>query len=153
MGMFYPFADAGIELVGVEAGGLGLESGKHGASLVAGSPGVIHGARTYMLQDEAGQVLEAHSISAGLDYPGVGPEHSHFKEAGIARYVSVTDAEALDALDLMSRTEGIIPALEPAHALAWLNRERSALAGKTVVLCLSGRGDKDVDQVAEARRT
>jgi tryptophan synthase beta chain len=151
MGMFYPFAGDGIELVGVEAGGHGLDTGEHGASLVAGSPGVIHGARTYMLQDEAGQVLEAHSVSAGLDYPGVGPEHSHFKDAGIARYVSVTDEEALAAMDLMSRTEGIIPALEPAHAVAWLERERESLQGATVVLCLSGRGDKDVDQVAAAR--
>ena len=151
MGMFYPFAGTGIELVGVEAGGHGLESGEHGASLVAGTPGVLHGARTYMLQDAAGQVLKAHSVSAGLDYPGVGPEHAHFKDVGIARYVSVTDDEALDALDLMSRTEGIIPALEPAHALAWIDRERAELAGKTVVLCLSGRGDKDVDQVADAR--
>ena len=151
MGMFYPFAGKGIDLVGIEAGGHGLESGEHGASLVAGSPGVIHGSRTYMLQDDEGQVLEAHSISAGLDYPGVGPEHAHFKDSGLARYDSVTDAEALDALDLMSRTEGIIPALEPAHALAWVARERDSLQGTTVVLCLSGRGDKDVDQVAAAR--
>jgi tryptophan synthase beta chain len=151
MGMFYPFADSGAELVGVEAGGHGLDSGEHGASLVAGSPGVIHGSRTYLLQDDEGQVLEAHSISAGLDYPGVGPEHSYFKDSGLARYDSVTDDEALDALDLMSRTEGIIPALEPAHALAWVARERASLQGKTVVLCLSGRGDKDVDQVADAR--
>jgi tryptophan synthase beta chain len=103
-----------------------------------------------MLQDAEGQVLEAHSISAGLDYPGVGPEHSQFKDAGLARYESVTDEEAVAAMDLMSRTEGIIPALEPSHALAWVWRERATLAGKTVVLCLSGRGDKDVDQIAEA---
>ena len=151
MGMFYPFAGSGIELVGVEAGGHGIESGSHGASLGAGSPGVIHGSRTYLLQDDEGQVLEAHSISAGLDYPGVGPEHAFFKDSGLARYVSVTDAEALEALDLLSRTEGIIPALESAHALAWIERERDALAGRTVVMCLSGRGDKDVDQVAAAR--
>jgi tryptophan synthase beta chain len=151
MGMFYPFAGSDADLVGIEAGGHGIDSGEHGASLVAGTPGVIHGSRTYLLQDAEGQVLEAHSISAGLDYPGVGPEHSYFKDTGLARYDSVTDAEALDALDLMSRTEGIIPALEPAHALAWIARERDALQGKTVVLCLSGRGDKDVDQVAEAR--
>ncbi|MCH7584072.1 MAG: tryptophan synthase subunit beta [Acidobacteria bacterium] len=150
MGMFYPFAGGDVELVGVEAGGYGLESGKHGASLVAGTPGVLHGARTYMLQDAEGQVLEAHSISAGLDYPGVGPEHAQFKDDGLARYDSVTDDEAVTAMDLMSRTEGIIPALEPSHALAWVWRERAALAGKTVVLCLSGRGDKDVDQIAEA---
>jgi tryptophan synthase beta chain len=151
MGMFYPFAGGSAELVGVEAGGYGLETGRHGASLVAGSPGVLHGARTFMLQDDEGQVLEAHSISAGLDYPGVGPEHAHFMAEGLARYESATDAEALAAMDLMSRTEGIIPALEPSHALAWVWRERASLAGKTVVLCLSGRGDKDVDQVAAVR--
>jgi len=151
MGMFYPFAGGEAELVGVEAGGYGLDSGRHGASLAAGSPGVLHGARTFMLQDAEGQVLEAHSISAGLDYPGVGPEHAQFMVEGSARYESATDSEALAAMDLMSRTEGIIPALEPSHALAWLWRERAALAGKTVVLCLSGRGDKDVDQVAEVR--
>jgi tryptophan synthase beta chain len=151
MGMFYPFAGGDADIVGVEAGGFGLDTGKHGASLVAGSPGVLHGARTYLLQDAEGQVLEAHSISAGLDYPGVGPEHAQFKDQGLARYVSVTDAEALEALDLMSRTEGIIPALEPSHALAWIWREREALAGKTIVMCLSGRGDKDVDQVTAAR--
>jgi len=150
MGMFYPFAGGDVDLVGIEAGGYGLDSGKHGASLVAGSPGVLHGARTYMLQDAEGQVLEAHSISAGLDYPGVGPEHAQFKDDGLAQYDSVTDDEAVAAMDLMSRTEGIIPALEPSHALAWVWRERAALAGKTVVLCLSGRGDKDVDQIAEA---
>ena len=153
MGMFHPFAAAamGVELVGVEAGGLGIATGKHGASLGAGSPGVLHGARTYLLQDAEGQVVEAHSISAGLDYPGVGPEHAYFKDAGIARYESVTDDEALDAMDLLARTEGIIPALEPSHAIAWVHRERDALAGKTVVLCLSGRGDKDVDHAAAAR--
>jgi tryptophan synthase beta chain len=151
MGMFYPFAGSGVDLVGVEAGGHGIETGEHGASLVAGSPGVIHGARTYMLQDDEGQVLEAHSISAGLDYPGVGPEHSQFKDDGLARYDSVTDDEALVAMDLLSRTEGIIPALEPSHALAWITREQASLRGKTVVLCLSGRGDKDVDQVVAMR--
>ena len=151
MGMFYPFAGTGVELVGVEAAGHGIATGRHGASLGAGSPGVLHGARTYLLQDEQGQVLEAHSISAGLDYPGVGPEHAYFKDAGLARYESATDDEALDAMDLLSRTEGIIPALEPAHALAWIHRERATLSGKTIVLCLSGRGDKDVDQAAAAR--
>jgi len=151
MGMFHPFVESGADLVGVEAGGLGIGSGRHGASLNAGSPGVLHGSRTYMLQDDEGQVVEAHSISAGLDYPGVGPEHSYFKDAGLARYASVTDDEALAAMDLLSRMEGIIPALEPAHALAWITREREALAGRTVVLCLSGRGDKDVEQVAGLR--
>ncbi len=151
IGMFYPFVGSGVDLVGVEAGGRGLESGEHGASLIAGSPGVLHGAFTYMLQDDEGQVLEAHSISAGLDYPGVGPEHAHFKSEGLARYDSVTDAEALEGMDLLSRTEGIIPALEPSHALAWISRERKSLRGMTVVLCLSGRGDKDLDQVSAVR--
>ncbi len=148
MGIFYPYAGSSVRLVGVEAAGHGLETGEHGASLVAGSPGVIHGSRTYLLQDDAGQVLEAHSVSAGLDYPGVGPEHANFKDRGIAEYVSITDAEAMEAFHLLSRTEGIIPALETAHALAWVANERDALAGKTVVINLSGRGDKDVQQVA-----
>ncbi len=151
MGMFHPFAGTGPDLVGVEAAGEGIDSGRHGASLSAGSPGVLHGARTYLLQDDEGQVLEAHSISAGLDYPGVGPEHAYFKDRGIARYESATDAEALEAMDLLSRTEGILPALEPSHALAWIRRERKALAGKTVVMVLSGRGDKDVAHAAAAR--
>jgi tryptophan synthase beta chain len=150
MGIFYPWVNSGVELVGVEAGGLGLETGHHGASLVAGTPGVLHGSMTYLLQDAEGQVLEAHSVSAGLDYPGVGPEHAFFRDRGIARYVSVTDAEALEAFQMMSETEGIIPALEPAHALAWIAREASSLAGKTVVLNLSGRGDKDVREVIAA---
>ncbi|MGH8935034.1 MAG: tryptophan synthase subunit beta [Acidimicrobiia bacterium] len=151
IGIFYPFAGTGVELVGVEAGGLGIETGRHSASLGAGSAGILHGARTYLLQDEEGQVLEAHSVSAGLDYPGVGPEHAFLKDAGVARYETVTDQEALEAFDLLARTEGIIPALEPAHALAWVVREAKSLAGKTVLLNLSGRGDKDVDQVARLR--
>ena len=148
MGVFYPYLDSGVDLVGVEAGGYGLETGKHGASLGAGSPGVLHGAHSYMLQDDEGQVIEAHSISAGLDYPGVGPEHAYFKTAGLARYESVTDAEALDAFALLAEKEGIIPALESAHAVAWVVREAASLQGKTVVVNLSGRGDKDVQQVA-----
>ncbi len=149
MGIFYPYVgDPGVALVGVEAAGLGVSSGKHGASLGHGSPGVLHGAMTYMLQDESGQVLEAHSISAGLDYPGVGPEHSFFKDEHLVQYESVTDDEALEAFHLLCRTEGIIPALESSHALAWIARERKLLAGKTVVLNLSGRGDKDVQQIA-----
>lgn len=151
MGIFYPFLDKDVELVGVEAGGLGVESGKHGASIGAGSPGVLHGSRTMLLQDDDGQVLEAHSISAGLDYPGVGPEHAYFAAEGMARYESVTDDEALDALDMLCRTEGIIPAIESAHALAWVMRERESLSGKTVLVNLSGRGDKDVEQIAELR--
>ena len=148
MGIFYPYLSSGVDLVGVEAGGYGLETGKHGASLAAGAPGVLHGAETYLLQDDEGQVVEAHSVSAGLDYPGVGPEHAYFKQEGLARYESVTDAEALEAFALLAETEGIIPALESAHALAWVAREAGSLAGKTVVVNLSGRGDKDVEQVA-----
>ncbi|HVR31347.1 MAG TPA: tryptophan synthase subunit beta [Acidimicrobiia bacterium] len=152
MGLFHPLAGLGIELVGVEAGGFGIETGRHGASIGAGSPGVLHGSRTYMLQDDDGQVLEAHSISAGLDYPGVGPEHSFFHQLGLARYESVTDAEALDGVDLLARTEGIIPALESAHAVAWIAREAESLHGKTVLLNVSGRGDKDVEQIAAHRK-
>ena len=148
MGIFYPYASSDVRLVGVEAAGHGIETGEHGASLVAGSPGVIHGSHTYLLQDDVGQILEAHSVSAGLDYPGVGPEHAFFKDTGVAEYASVTDREALDALHLMARSEGISPALESAHALAWVAREADSLAGKTVVINLSGRGDKDVQQVA-----
>jgi tryptophan synthase beta chain len=152
MGMFYPLAGLGIDLVGVEAAGYGIETGKHGASIGAGSPGVLHGTRTYLLQDDEGQVLEAHSISAGLDYPGVGPEHAYFHQSGIARYVSVTDEEALDGVEMLARTEGIIPALETAHAVAWIARESQDLAGKTVLLNVSGRGDKDVEQIGRFRR-
>ena len=151
MGIFYPLAGRGVDLIGVEAGGFGLDSGHHGASLVAGEPGVLHGARTYLLQDDEGQVQEAHSVSAGLDYPGVGPEHAQFRDEAVARYVSVTDDEALEGFDLLAQTEGIIPALEPAHAIAWLAREAASFQGKTVVLNLSGRGDKDVQHVAEIR--
>ncbi|RMF93315.1 MAG: tryptophan synthase subunit beta [Nitrospinota bacterium] len=151
MGLFYPFLpDKEVRLIGVEAGGYGLESGKHGASLSGGSPGVLHGSKSYVLQDAHGQIRQAHSISAGLDYPGVGPEHSYYKEQGRITYVTVTDAEALEAFRLLSQTEGIIPALEPAHALAYLQKLAPTLPPETiVVLCLSGRGDKDVDQVAK----
>lgn len=150
IGMFYPFAGLDdIELVGVEAAGHGIHTGRHGASIGAGSPGILHGARTYMLQDGEGQVLEAHSISAGLDYPGVGPEHAYFADMGLARYVSITDEEALAGVDLLSRTEGIIPALESAHAIAWVARDAARLAGKTVLINLSGRGDKDMDMIAD----
>jgi len=148
MGIFFPWVRSGVDLVGVEAAGHGLESGAHGASLVAGTPGVLHGSRTYMLQDRDGQVIEAHSVSAGLDYPGSGPEHSYFRDEGLARYVAVTDVEALSAFHEFSRLEGIIPALESAHAVAWVLREAASLKGKTVVINLSGRGDKDVQQVA-----
>ncbi len=135
--------DEGTELVGVEPVG--------GAAVGHGVPGVVHGSTSYLLQDEAGQVQEAYSVSAGLDYPGVGPEHAHLADIGRARYEAVDDEEVLDAFALLSRTEGIIPALEPAHALAWISRERASLAGKVVLLNLSGRGDKDVAQVSALR--
>ncbi len=140
--------DPDVRLVGVEAGGYGIATGKHGASLSAGSPGVLHGSYTYLLQDEGGQILEAHSVSAGLDYPGVGPEHAFLRDAGVVEYESVTDEQAIAALHLLSRTEGIIPALEPAHALAWVVDNADALRGKTIAMVLSGRGDKDVQEVA-----
>jgi tryptophan synthase beta chain len=120
-----------------------------GAAIGRGSPGVVHGHRSMLLQDEHGQVTEAQSISAGLDYPGVGPEHSHLQAIGRARYEAVTDAEVIEAFQLLSQAEGIIPALEPAHALAWVARDRAALAGRTVLLNLSGRGDKDVAQMMD----
>jgi tryptophan synthase beta chain len=138
-GLFAGFVDTDAELVGVEPAG--------GAAIGHGVPGVVHGSKSYLVQDEFGQVLEAESISAGLDYPGVGPEHSHLAEIGRARYEQVTDAEVIDAFQRLSRTEGIIPALEAAHALAWVVRAQGELAGRTVLLNLSGRGDKDVDQM------
>jgi tryptophan synthase beta chain len=153
MGMFHAFvADREVELVGVEAAGEGLSSGRHSASLSAGEPGVLHGSFSYLLQDADGQVAPAHSVSAGLDYPGVGPEHSWLKDCGRADYVSVTDDEALDAFERLARLEGIIPALESAHAVAWVLREghRWSDAGP-IVICLSGRGDKDVQHVASLR--
>ena len=151
MGIFHAFIpDAGVELIGVEAAGEGLESGRHSASLTCGTPGVLHGSLSYLLQDDAGQVHPAHSISAGLDYPGVGPEHSHLKDSGRALYVSVRDDEAMEGFQTLSRLEGIIPALESAHAVAWITRERARWSADDVVLlCVSGRGDKDVAQVME----
>ena len=151
MGIFHAFVpDAGVELVGVEAAGEGLDSGLHSASLTRGTPGVLHGALSYLLQDDSGQVHPAHSISAGLDYPGVGPEHSYLKDSGRATYVSVSDEEALEGFQQLSRLEGIIPALETAHAVAWVMRERSRWnSADVVLLCVSGRGDKDVAQVME----
>ncbi len=152
MGIFHAFIpDEEVRLVGVEAAGAGIESGRHAATLAAGRPGVLHGSLSFLLQDDAGQVAEAHSISAGLDYPGVGPEHAYLRESGRAEYVSVTDEEALDAFRELARTEGIIPALESAHAVAYVLREgRRWRDSGPVVICLSGRGDKDVAQVAEA---
>jgi len=152
MGLFHPFLDdTSVRLVGVEAAGHGLDSGQHAASLSKGRPGVLHGNRTYLLQDEFGQILEAHSISAGLDYPGVGPEHSWLHELGRVEYVAVTDGEALDAFQLCTRTEGIIPALEPAHALAHVAKIAPAMPEDAIILMnLCGRGDKDIFTVAEA---
>ena len=141
IGIFSGFVDSDAELVGVEPAG--------GAAIGRGVPGVVHGSNSYLMQDEFGQVLEAESISAGLDYPGVGPEHSFLASTGRARYESVTDEEVIEAFQMLSRSEGIIPALEPAHALAWVSRERGRLAGRSVLVNLSGRGDKDVAQMME----
>ncbi|GLC27343.1 tryptophan synthase subunit beta [Roseisolibacter agri] len=151
MGIFAGFVDdAEVELVGVEAAGEGLESGRHSASLTLGTPGVLHGSLSYLLQDAKGQVINAHSISAGLDYPGVGPEHAHLKQSKRAEYVSITDDEALRGFALLSRAEGIIPALETSHAIAWVEKSRGRWAkDEPVLICLSGRGDKDVAQVSE----
>jgi len=150
MGIFYPFLqDESVRLVGVEAAGRGLEPGEHAATLVKGRPGVLHGSLSYVLQDEDGQTMPVHSVSAGLDYPGVGPEHSYLKETGRAQYVSATDEEALEAFQMLARLEGMLPALEPAHALAHLHKLVPELPkDAVVVVCLSGRGDKDVFEVA-----
>jgi len=150
MGIFHAFVkDPEVELVGVEAAGEGIDTNRHSASLSAGKPGVLHGSLSYLLQDEDGQVAPAHSVSAGLDYPGVGPEHSSLKDSGRASYVSVTDQEALAAFHLLSRTEGIIPALETAHAIAYLpNLAKQGSRAGPILVCLSGRGDKDVAHVA-----
>ncbi len=151
IGLFHPFLeDAGVRMIGVEAAGTGIESGRHGAALTAGVPGVLHGMRSLLLSDDDGQIFPAHSISAGLDYPGVGPEHAHLRDAGRAEYVAVTDAEALDAFVYLSRREGIIPALETAHAIAHLRRLAPQLPRDALVLVnLSGRGDKDAPLVRE----
>ncbi len=151
MGIFYPYIPlAGVKLIGVEAAGYGLDSGKHSASLTAGRSGVLHGNRTYLLQDENGQVSETHSVSAGLDYPGVGPEHAWLKDSGRAEYVTITDAEALQAFHDLCHFEGIIPALESSHALAYAAKLAPTLAADKVLLVnLSGRGDKDMHTVAE----
>jgi len=154
IGIFYPFANAtSVQLIGIEAGGSSLEPGHHAATLVAGRPGVLHGAYSYLLQDDDGQVLNTHSISAGLDYPGVGPEHSYLKETGRATYTSANDASALRGLQALSQSEGIIPALEPAHALGYLldeGEQGRIPVGSLIVLNLSGRGDKDMLTVAKA---
>ncbi len=151
MGLFHPFLDQrAVRLLGVEAAGLGLETGKHAASLTGGRPGVLHGNRTYLLEDDDGQILEAHSISAGLDYPGVGPEHAWLYETGRAEYATITDDEAMSAFRLLTRLEGIIPALESAHAIAQVIKIAPKLPrDHIIVVCLSGRGDKDIFTVAK----
>jgi tryptophan synthase beta chain len=151
IGLFHPFLeDEGVRMIGVEAGGHGVETGKHAASLTGGQPGILHGNRTYLLQDDNGQIIDAHSISAGLDYPGIGPEHSFLHETGRAEYRTCTDQEALDAFQLCTRLEGIIPALEPAHALARVGDVAKEL-GKAglIVMNMCGRGDKDIFSVAK----
>ncbi|WP_404451045.1 tryptophan synthase subunit beta [Virgibacillus necropolis] len=152
MGMFYPFVeDTDVALYGVEAGGSGVETNKHAATLTAGNVGVLHGTMSHLLQDEHGQIQEAHSISAGLDYPGVGPEHSHMHETSRVTYTSITDQEALEAFQVLSKKEGIIPALESAHAVAFaMKHAKTMTKDQTLVICLSGRGDKDVEQVKAA---
>ena len=151
MGLFHPFLDDPVRIVGVEAGGLGVETGKHAASLTGGHPGVLHGNRTYLLQDPDGQIIDAHSISAGLDYPGIGPEHAWLFDQQRVDYVSVTDEEALEAFKLCCETEGIIPALEPAHALAHVSKLAPQMSpDEIIVMNLCGRGDKDIFTVAEA---
>ncbi len=151
MGIFHPYIPVeGVRLIGVEATGEGIESGRHAASLTAGRPGVLHGNRTYLLQDENGQIIETHSISAGLDYPGVGPEHAWLKDSGRAEYVGITDAEALAAFHNLCRLEGIIPALESSHAVAYAAKLAPTLPKDKILLVnLSGRGDKDMHTVAE----
>jgi tryptophan synthase beta chain len=152
LGLFYPFLkDKDVRMIGVEAAGHGIETGRHAAPLCAGSPGILHGNLTYLLQDRHGQITHAHSISAGLDYPGVGPEHSWMKESGRADYVSITDDEALEGFRMLTQEEGIMPALESSHAIAHLMKLAPTLSKeKTIVVCLSGRGDKDIHTVADA---
>ena len=146
MGLFAPFLDTNADMIGVEAAGQGLQTGHHSATISMGEKGVLHGSLSLLLQDEDGQVLEAHSIAPGLDYPGVGPEHAYLKESGRAKYVSVTDEEALDAVVRLSRQEGIIPALESAHAVAYALKILPALSPSScLIINLSGRGDKDLD--------
>jgi tryptophan synthase beta chain len=151
MGLFHPFiGDSDVRLIGVEAAGHGLATGQHAASLCAGRPGVLHGCRTYLMDDEAGQIQHTHSVSAGLDYPGVGPEHAWLKDNGRAEYVSVSDDEALESFHLLTRMEGILPALESSHAVAYAMKLASTMrADQTILVNLSGRGDKDVQTVAE----
>ena len=150
LGLFHPFLKDPVRFIGVEAGGRGISTGAHAASLIKGRPGVLHGSFSYLLQDRQGQVMPTHSISAGLDYPGVGPEHSFFKETGRAEYVSVTDRETIQATVRLSQLEGIIPALESAHAIAYgIKLARKLKKNKTIIICLSGRGDKDLGIIRE----
>jgi tryptophan synthase beta chain len=153
MGIFYPFRNDGdVRLIGVEAAGLGIATGKHSASISAGSVGVLHGSKSYLLQDDGGQIREAHSMAAGLDYPGVGPEHSYFKKTGRADYVSVEDGEALAAFRMLCTTEGIIPAMESAHAIAYAMKIAPTLKkDRIIVINLSGRGDKDAGIIEESK--
>jgi tryptophan synthase beta chain len=150
IGLFYPFlADESVKIYGVEAGGSGIESGKHAATLTAGRPGVLHGNRTYLIEDNNGQIIETHSISAGLDYPGVGPEHAWLKDVGRAQYVVINDDEAMKGFHTLTRTEGIIPALESSHALAYTMKLAPTLSkDQSIIVNLSGRGDKDINTVA-----
>jgi tryptophan synthase beta chain len=152
IGIFYPFVnDKNVKFIGVEAAGKGIRTGKHAATLAAGTVGVLHGAKSYVLQDDAGQILGTHSIAAGLDYPGVGPEHSYYKSIGRATYVAVNDKEALKGFQLLCQTEGIVPALEPAHAISYAAKmARSLDKEQIIVVNLSGHGDKDMDIVSEA---
>jgi len=153
LGIFYPFRRDPVRLIGVEAAGLGLDTERHSATLSKGSPGILHGALSYLLQTEDGQIMEAHSLAPGLDYPGVGPEHALFKDSGMASYVSVTDDEALEGFKILSETEGIIPALESAHAIAYTSRLAPETTDDQIILInLSGRGDKDVAIVAEKEK-
>ncbi|MEE8482055.1 MAG: tryptophan synthase subunit beta, partial [Acidiferrobacterales bacterium] len=151
MGLFYPFIeDESVQLIGVEAAGDGIDTGRHAAPLCAGQPGVLHGNRTYLMETPDGQIIETHSISAGLDYPGVGPEHSWLKDQGRAQYVAITDSEAVEAFHDLTRTEGIMPALETSHALAYVKKLAPEMGkDKIIVVNLSGRGDKDIHTVAE----
>jgi tryptophan synthase beta chain len=152
IGIFHPFVDdKNVKFIGVEAAGRGIRTGKHAATLAAGTVGVLHGAKSYVLQDNAGQILGTHSIAAGLDYPGVGPEHSYYKSIGRATYMAVNDKEALRAFRLLCQTEGIIPALEPAHAVSYASKMASSLDKEQIIVVnLSGHGDKDMDIVSEA---
>ncbi|HHY20997.1 MAG TPA: pyridoxal-phosphate dependent enzyme, partial [Bacilli bacterium] len=150
IGMFYPFLNDDVKLTGVEAAGKGVETSLHAATLTKGTVGVIHGSMTYLLQDEAGQIIEPYSISAGLDYPGIGPEHAHLAKSGRVVYEAITDKEALDALQLLSKTEGILPAIESSHAVAKaIERAKTMDKDDIIVICLSGRGDKDVHSIQQ----